>query len=534
MKELIRTILRESTFFRRRIDMRLMEKEFFETLNFATDMFLKRSYVGIDFTFKEFKRRVIDFLMDDYHDVLSNGGSNDFPYDEVYDFLSNHFHDKIKERYDLILNRNINESVPSQVKRRQQIFDDMFLTKRNRYISCDYRTPEYLFNGLLELTLEELYFGWFVDSVTYEEWEESVKFIENYLTEKYYDETSRMWESKCKGRLYESEDNEGLYLSMIKDIVDPYKTENGVCDIDVNYDQEDDMYTVMVNFGLKQLDKTFHPVRSLQREWHVEDIRNKVKNEILGLLPIENIYVGSTAVENCNETINESEDKGGKYISLIEDLTEYFKNEDCVCDIKIEYKPEEFRDLYLINVVIGIREINSKFKGSNHQVRSYINQLRKNISKTVHGYLPIYFLVTFSDTPKCYKDLQESEEKKPSLVSTIEEHGLHDFISMTGLSIKQIYEKTGELPREVFEGYIKDFLENDEIGWDLSIQISPNKIIDSFYISDDVVTIEVNEVDSIGRVVAGSFERLSVLSDEEIFSLVDEMSQINDDYFDYM
>ena len=112
LQESIRRILREtvneSTFFRRRVDLRLMEKEFYETLNFATDMFLKRSYVGIDFTFKEFKRRVIDFLMDDYHDVLSNGGSNDFPYDEVYDFLSNHFHDKIKERYDLILNRNIN------------------------------------------------------------------------------------------------------------------------------------------------------------------------------------------------------------------------------------------------------------------------------------------------------------------------------------------------------------------------------------------------------------------------------------------
>jgi type IV secretory pathway protease TraF len=71
------------------------------------------------------------------------------------------------------------------------------------------------------------------------------------------------------------------------------------------------------------------------------------------------------------------------------------------------------------------------------------------------------------------------------------------------------------------------------MGLYISIQISPDKIIDSFYLSDGVVTIEVNEVDSRGRVVAGSFDRLSVLSDEEIFSLVNEMSQINfDSYYD--
>ena len=126
------------------------------------------------------------------------------------------------------------------------------------------------------------------------------------------------------------------------------------------------------------------------------------------------------------------------------------------------------------------------------------------------------------------------ENKKSGLLRAIEQDGLYQVMQDTGLSLPQIYTKTGELPREVFERYIKDFLEKDEIGWDLSIQISPNKIVDSFYLSDGVVTIEVNEVDSIGRVVAGSFERLSVLSDEEIFSLVNEMSQINDDYFDYM
>ena len=131
------------------------------------------------------------------------------------------------------------------------------------------------------------------------------------------------------------------------------------------------------------------------------------------------------------------------------------------------------------------------------------------------------------------KVLKEESQKQPRLLSAIEEDGLYQVMQDTGLSLKQIKSKIGELPREVLETYIKDFLEKDEMGWDLSIQISPSKIVDSFYLSDGVVTIELNELDSRGRVVAGSFDRLSVLSDEEIFSLVNEISQIRfDNYFD--
>ena len=180
--------------------------------------------------------------------------------------------------------------------------------------------------------------------------------------------------------------------------------------------------------------------------------------------------------------------------------------------------------------------MDDKFNGINWRERDYRGKLKTKINKEVFGYLPIAFFVEFKQTPRCshYRNLQESENKKSRLLSTIEQDGLYQVMKDTSLSLKQIKSKIGELPREVFERYIKDFLENDEIGWDLSIQISPNKIVDSFYLTYGVVTIEVNEVDSIGRVVAGSFERLSVLSDEEIFSLVNEMSQINDDYLDYM
>jgi len=141
-KVLIETV-NESLFFRRRVDMRLMEKEFFETLNFATDMFLKRRYAGIDFTFKDFKERVIDYLMDDYHNELSDGGSNDFPYDEVYEFLSEHFHRKIKDRYNSIFDgEEINEGFKDMIK---NMFGKKPLTNDDRLVNVlvNYIKEEY-------------------------------------------------------------------------------------------------------------------------------------------------------------------------------------------------------------------------------------------------------------------------------------------------------------------------------------------------------------------------------------------------------
>ena len=273
MKELIRNILRESTFFRRRVDTRLVEKEFYENLNRVTDGFISKLKKGIRFDFDVFKRIVMHNLMDDYHNDLSDGGLNDFPYDEVYDFLLNLFHDKIKDRYDLIVRRNINESVPSQVKRRHQNFDDMFVAKRKRLI-CDYRTPEYLFNGLLESTLEDLYFSLFVDSVTYEEWEESVKYIEKYLTKKYYNETSKMWQKKCKGRLYESEQSTSKKINLAIKII-----ENEYSDVvkDIEVTEYFDTPTIVVKVDS---DKTSANVTTRFTEDMIDDVSELTNGKV--------------------------------------------------------------------------------------------------------------------------------------------------------------------------------------------------------------------------------------------------------------
>ena len=113
MKELIRKVLKEelneSLFFRRRVDMDLFEKEFYENLNYAIGITLSLRDQGNPTTFSKFKRRVIDYLMDNYHGELSNWGSKEYPYDEVYNFLSDYFYNKIKEKYDEVFGEDINE-----------------------------------------------------------------------------------------------------------------------------------------------------------------------------------------------------------------------------------------------------------------------------------------------------------------------------------------------------------------------------------------------------------------------------------------
>jgi len=147
-------------------------------------------------------------------------------------------------------------------------------------------------------------------------------------------------------------------------------------------------------------------------------------------------------------------------------------------------------------------------------------------------------------------NLQESirrilreENKKSGLLKAIEEDGLYQVMQDTGLTIPKIYTKTGELPRELFESYIKDYMMNDaytipgsdgDKGLVIALELSPKKEIESFYLSKGVVTAEINEYDSKGKLVAESIEILSNLTDKELFVIVDELSHLNDDYFDVM
>ena len=122
------------------------------------------------------------------------------------------------------------------------------------------------------------------------------------------------------------------------------------------------------------------------------------------------------------------------------------------------------------------------------------------------------------------------ETKKPGLLRAIEEDGLFQVMQDTGLSLPQIYTKTGELPREVLEGYIKDFIKqegyhqtNGEVQLIFTVEIQKNIQIENFYMKGDKVTLAIWGYNDYGEQTDGYIESLSNLSDDEIFTIVENM-----------
>jgi predicted house-cleaning noncanonical NTP pyrophosphatase (MazG superfamily) len=632
LKEHIRRILKEevneSTFFRRRVDMRLMEKEFFDILNILTDIYLSKYNHGIDFNFETFEDHVIHYFMDGYYNDLTNGGENDYPYDEVYEFLSKHFHNKIKDRYDTHFGRNINESESKQERKFTKLLNNIqeYLNS-NSYDSVVRFMVDY--DEVMDDVIVNIFFdaehavklGGGINSVIKRTGKKIMEDLSVFPFDfKYYTHFE-------KPQLNESKTSQ--HLKIINNLLDPFKEKDCLCDIRISFDVEDNNYNIYLVFSQEELHEKFFNLYGIRS--YIQKMMNEVKMELESFIPIRNVFIGYYTkpncewsplneseddkekkiqknlrairtlldtidvdglcemwveynpedgdyeirskttkryldmpdmvrelgfiddtirswgmktyvytpwyVENCEDEVefmNESEEKKGKYINALEDLTEDFKNEDCVCDIKISHKPEEFRDTYLITVVLGNRDIDDKFGGHNiTRERNYKSKLKRKITDEVLEFLPIPFFVEFKQTPKCkdYKNLQESEDKKPRLLSTIEQDGLLQFMQDTGLSLPQIYTKTGELPREVLERYIKDFIKqegypswkNGTVQLIFTVEIQKNIQIDQFYMEGDKVTVEISGYNDYGEQTDGYIESLSNLTDEEIFTIVENM-----------
>ena len=134
-------------------------------------------------------------------------------------------------------------------------------------------------------------------------------------------------------------------------------------------------------------------------------------------------------------------------------------------------------------------------------------------------------------------NLQESirrilkkKNKKTGLLRAIEEDGLYEVMQDTGLSLPRIYTKTGELSREVLEGYIKDFIKQEGYSsWMnalvliFTVEIQKNIQIENFYLEGDKVIMEISEYNDYGKQTDAYTESLSNLSDDEIFTIVENM-----------
>jgi len=239
--------------------------------------------------------------------------------------------------------------------------------------------------------------------------------------------------------------------------------------------------------------------------------------------------------------INESEIKEGKYISVLKDLTEQFKDEDCLCDIEVKYVGGE-DDLYFVELILSNRDLDNKFNGSSFRIREYTQKLKRKVNDGIYEYLPISFLVKFKDTPNCrgYNKLNESENKKQSLIELIDEYGLYDFINMSGLDIRQISSELKNMnnPKEVLKQYIRDFVlthgnkwgDNSGILSGYEIQLSNNKYVDDIMVQDsDQIAVEILEfdIDEYGHTEQNDqyITTINNLTNEELLSIISWMME---------
>jgi hypothetical protein len=116
----------------------------------------------------------------------------------------------------------------------------------------------------------------------------------------------------------ESKEKKPKYLNIIKDLVEPIKDEDCVCDVRVLYDEEDDIYLIELNMGTEELNDKFIAVIGMNH--YVSKLRRDIKETIKDYLPIDNFYVGSYASPNCKwKPLNESDNKEKSLIKIIEE-----------------------------------------------------------------------------------------------------------------------------------------------------------------------------------------------------------------------
>ena len=96
--------INESSFLRRRVDISSLDSDILDNLNYVTDIFLSNLRNGDEISFDHFKERIITGIIDNYHGDLSNWGQDEFPSDEIYNFLLDRYLPKIESRYNWITN----------------------------------------------------------------------------------------------------------------------------------------------------------------------------------------------------------------------------------------------------------------------------------------------------------------------------------------------------------------------------------------------------------------------------------------------
>jgi hypothetical protein len=136
--------------------------------------------------------------------------------------------------------------------------------------------------------------------------------------------------------------------------------------------------------------------------------------------------------------------------------------------------------------------------------------------------------------------INESENKKQSLIELIDEYGLYEFIKMSGLDFNQVKSILNKMdnPKEILKQYIREFvLEHDSIPGEnsgslfgLKIRLSNTKLINDIMVQDsDQIAVEIWEFyeDNYGQRITKDqyLTSINTLTNEELLSIISWMME---------
>lgn len=348
-----------------------------------------------------------------------------------------------------------------------------------------------------------------------------------------YNQFKWWYDERKTKRVNESEEKQSKYLNIIKNLIEPFKKEDCVCDIRVTF--KDDMYMIYLVFGTEELNDLFFSF--VGRAEYTRNLRNDVKNTIKDYLPINNLYVGSISKPNCEwSPLNESTffirrvDMG-----LIN--KEFFENLNLITSLYlrkyidgIDFNFETFEDHVIHYFMDGYYNDLTNGGENDYPVDEVYEFLLNHFHKKIKDRYDTFF----------GRNINESENKKQSLLKTIEKEGLYNFIEMSGLDISQISSalKNMDNPKEVLKQYIRDFIlinghkwgDNSGILSGYEIEVSKNKYVDDIMVQDsDQIAVGILEfdIDEYGHTEQNDqyITTINNLTNEELLSIVAWMTE---------
>jgi len=271
------------------------------------------------------------------------------------------------------IRRVLKESVPSQVRRRQEQFDRIFEHYRDSFKDHPYKTFESFWNLLMESSFETLYHAWFSKTVSDDDWEESAEYIEKYLIKKYYDDTEKMWKKIHRKKINESEDkNIEKNLRLIRKLLETIDID-GLCKIWVEYNPEDGDYEIRSTttnryYDLADMTEELDYIDDTIRSWKLKPY----------------IFIPNY-VENCEDEIefmNESDEskQERKFTKLLNNIEEYLNSNsyDSVVRFMVDY--DEVMDDVIVNIFFDAEKARDLGGGINSVIKRTGKKIMEDLS----------------------------------------------------------------------------------------------------------------------------------------------------------